>query len=456
MNTVPGPRGLPGLGSLLELERDSLAFLTETARRYGPVSRFRLLHRTVYQLTDPEDIEQVLVKRAADYRKDRFTQDLSRALGQGLVTSEGEHWKRHRKLAAFAFTPKRIAAQAQTMVDATKRRISHWRAGDSLNVHQEMSRLTLDVVSRTLFRTALDPTDEATVESGMEVLNHFFAETVESVLLIPPWLPTPNNLRISRAMARIDEILFRLIARRRSEPVAGEDLLGALVHARDEQGVGLSDRELRDECITLFLAGHETTALALAHALYALGTHPDLRRRFHEELSRVLRGNPPDADSARELSLTERIIKEAMRLHPPVWAIGRQPLTAVRLGGHDIPAGAEIVISQWVVHRDPRHFPDPEAFDPDRFLPERVKELPRFAYFPFGGGPRVCIGNHFAMLEAVLLLATIGQRFHLELLPGQRLDFRPSVTLRPKGPGLRATAREVVAPWEAGAAITSK
>ncbi|MBX3126344.1 MAG: cytochrome P450 [Polyangiaceae bacterium] len=445
-SAIPGPRGLPALGSLLELERDSLGFLTETARRYGPVSRFRLLHRFVVQLADPEDIEQVLVRCAADYRKDRFTQDLARALGQGLVTSEGEHWKRHRKLAAFAFTPQRIAAQAGTMVDAALQRIGSWRAGGSLNVHQEMSRLTLDVVCRTLFHTQLAPGDEATVERGMEVLNHFFAEALESVLLVPPWLPTPNNLRLSRAIARIDAILLRMIARRRAEPAEGGDLLGALVHARDEQGVGLSDRELRDECMTLLLAGHETTALALTHAFYALGTHSDLRRRFQQELVQVLGDEPPDATSARDLSLTERIIKESMRLHPPVWAIGRQPLRDVRLGGHDIPAGTELVMSQWVVHRDPRFFPDPEAFDPDRFLPERARALPRFAYFPFGGGPRVCVGSHFAMLEAVLLLATIGQRFHLELEPGARLEFRPSVTLRPKGRGLLATARSNLTP----------
>lgn len=395
-------------------------------------------------LTDPDDIERVLVKDAALFIKDKFTHDLSRALGQGLVTAEGEHWKRQRRLTAFAFTPRRIAEYAETMAQVAAHESSSWAAGSVINLHHEMSRITLDVVAKVLF--AADVEAEAhTVAEAMEVFNHFFAESIEAALRLPPWVPTPANIRFNRAVKRIDRVLFGIIRRRREETARGAeraneqgaDLLGTLLAAQDDSGAGMSNRELRDECITLFIAGHETTALALTHALYLLASAPDVRAEFHRELEAVLAGRTPSAEDAAALELTGRIVKEAMRIYPPVWVIGREALQDMEIRGVHIAKGTQVVLPQWVVHRDPRFFPEPERFDPDRFLPERAASLPRFAYFPFGGGPRVCIGNHFAMMEATLLLATFGQRFHFEPLAGERLEFRPSVTLRPKGEGLR-------------------
>ena len=269
-------------------------------------------------------------------------------------------------------------------------------------------------------------------------MNHFFAESIEAALRLPPWVPTPANVKLNRAVKRIDRVLYKIIEARRRESSKGSDLLGALLAAQDDAGYGMSNRELRDECITLFIAGHETTALALTHSLYLLAQHRDVRQRFHQELQAVLGDRQPSAEDAKALELTERIVKESMRIYPPVWVIGREAVQDVELGGYRVKRGTQLIMPQWVVHRDPQWFSDPQEFDPDRWLPERCSDLPRFAYFPFGGGPRVCIGNHFAMMEAVLLLALFGQRFHFELLPDEHLEFRPSVTLRPKGEGVRA------------------
>ncbi len=432
-----GPKALPVIGHAVEFARDSLGLLTRTARDHGPVAKLRIFDRELLLLTDPDDIEQVLVRQSGNYVKDKFTHDLSRALGNGLVTSEGEHWKRQRKLTAFAFTPKKIAGYADTMVSEAARESLSWAPGQVLNLHQEMSRITLDIVAKVLFEADVEA-ESATVADAMEVVNHFFAESVEAALRLPPWVPTPANVKLNRAVKRIDRVLYKIIEERRRAPSRESDLLGALLAAQDDAGHGMSDRELRDECITLFIAGHETTALTLTHSLYLLAQHRDVRQRFHQELHAVLGDRQPTAEDAKALELTERIVKESMRVYPPVWVIGREAVQDVEIGGYHVKRGTQLIMPQWVVHRDSRWFSDPEEFDPDRWLPERCSDLPRFAYFPFGGGPRVCIGNHFAMMEAVLLLALFGQRFHFELLADERLDFRPSVTLRPKGEGVRA------------------
>jgi cytochrome P450 len=322
------------------------------------------------------------------------------------------------------------------MVAVTDKSLGGWRDAMEINVHQEMSRITMEVVADVLFGASIQPNDVVAVREALMVINEFLANSPEAVMRLPGWVPTPLNVRTNRAVRQIDELLYRVIGARRSG-TPRDDLLGTLLAAQDEGGMGMSDQQLRDEAITLFLAGHETTALALSHTLYLLSKYPDVERRLHEELSEVLGARLPTAADVPRLAYTERVIKEGMRLYPPAWTTGREAAESFQLGRYTIPAGAQILLSQWVVHRDPRWFPNPEAFDPDRWSPERAKTIPRFAYFPFGGGPRVCIGNHFAMMEATLLLAIILQRYRLELLPGQRLELAPSVTLRPKGPGLR-------------------
>jgi cytochrome P450 len=436
---APGPPGVFGVRNLVGFASDQLALVRRLADRYGDVVRLKLFGRDFFLVSHPDDIEAVLVTHARSMGRDAYAVILQRALGLGLLTNDGDSWKRQRKLMAQAFTPKRIQGYAASMARVGAASLGSWRDGAEVNLHQEMSRVTMEVVSDALFGANVGPDEIETVRGAMEVVNEFLANSPEAITRLPAWVPTPRNLRVTRAVARLDGVIYGIIARRRGgEP--RDDLLGTLLAAQDDDGVGMTDKQLRDEAMTLFLAGHETTALALAHTLYLLSKHPAIERRVRAEVDDVLGGHvggDPSADDARALVYTERVLKESMRLFPPAWATGREAIESVAIGGYRVPAGAQIVVSQWVVHRDPRWFPNPEGFDPDRWEPERAKALPRFAYFPFGGGPRVCIGNHFAMMEATLLLAVILQRYRVELLPGQRLELAPAVTLRPKGPGLR-------------------
>jgi cytochrome P450 len=441
MKKTPGPPGRFGLRNLARITTNQLDFLRDVRDRYGDVARMRILGGTWFVVSHPDDIDAVFVKHARVMGRDAYASVLERTLGLGLLTSDGDLWKRQRRLMAQAFVPKRIAGYADAMVRVTDACLRQWRHGEVINLHQEASRITMEVVADVLFGASVDARDTATVRESMEVFNEFYANSPEALLRLSPNVPTPRNLRMKRAVARIDELIFRIIARRRGgEP--RDDLLGTLLAAQDEDGSQMTDRQLRDEAVTLFLAGHETTALAIAHTLYLLSTHPDVERRLHAEVAAVLGDRAPTAADVRALPLTDRVLKESMRLFPPAWTTGREALEEVEIAGVRIPKGAQIFLSQWVVHRDPRFFPNPEGFDPDRWLPERAAGLPKYAYFPFGGGPRVCIGNHFAVMEAALILAMIVQRWQVELLPGQKLELRPSVTLRQKGPGLQVRLAE--------------
>jgi cytochrome P450 len=433
---APGPPGLYGVRNLVRFARDQLVFLRELADAHGDVVEMKFLGAPVFLVSHPDDVEAVLVKHARVMLRDEYVVVLERALGKGLLTSDGELWKRQRKRTAQAFVPKRIRSYGDAMVRVTEAAVRPWRDGQTINLHQEISRVTMEVVSDVLFGAGIGHDGVRTVSESMAVVNEYLANSPEAILKLPGWVPTPRNIAVNRAVKRIDDLLYGIIARRRDgAPV--DDLLGTLLSAQDDDGARMSDRELRDEAITLFLAGHETTALLLAHTFYLLSKHPDVERRLHAEVASVLGGRPPTADDVRALPYAERVLKETMRLYPPAWVTGREAGEDVEVGGYVIPKGAQILLSQWVVHRDPRWFPNPEGFDPDRWTPDRAGALPRYAYFPFGGGPRVCIGNHFAVMEATLILAIIVQRFRIELLPGQRLVLEPSVTLRQAGPGLR-------------------
>lgn len=448
----PGPAAFYGVRNLVRFATGQLPMLRGLSDEYGDIVRMKVLGGWWFLISHPEDIETLAVKNARIMVRDDYIVVLQRALGLGLLTSDGDLWKRQRKLMAQAFTPKRIAEYASAMVRVTDRAVASWRHGEEINLHEAMSRVTMEVVADVLFGASISASDVETVRESMETINEFFANSPEAIAKLPGWVPTPRNRRFNRAVAHIDELIYSIIARRR----AGEqrdDLLGTLLAAQDEGGAGMSDQQLRDEAITLFLAGHETTALALAHTLYLLSKHPVVERRLFAEVDGVLEGRLPAAEDVRALPYTDRVLKEAMRLYPPAWTIGREAAEDFELGGVHIPKGAQIMMSQWVVHRDPRWFPNPEGFDPDRWEPERAKALPRFAYFPFGAGPRICIGSHFAMMEATLILAMITQRYRIELLPNQRLELKPSVTLRQKGAGLRA--RVVVRGAERPAALGS-
>jgi cytochrome P450 len=433
---APGPPSHLGLRNLARFAHDQLGLLRAVADTYGDVARVDLLGQSYYLVSHPDDIEAVLVKHARIMRRDQHSVVLERALGKGLLTSDGDLWKRQRRLMAQAFVPRKIQSYGAAMARVTDAGLGTWRDGATINLHQEMSRLTMEVVADVLFGSSLTHADTELVRASMETVNEFFANSPEAMIQLPAWVPTPRNRRMSAAVAGLDALIYRIIARRRADEPR-DDLLGTLLAARDDDGARMDDRQLRDESMTLFLAGHETTALALAHTLYLLSTHPEVERRLHAELAAVVGDRLPTADDARALPYAERVLKESMRLYPPAWTTGREPTEDVDVRSYRIPKGAQILASQWVVHRDPRWFPNPEAFDPDRWAGERAKAIPRFAYFPFGGGGRVCIGNHFATLEATLMLAVIVGRWRLDLLPGQRLAFKPSVTLRQAGDGLR-------------------
>ena len=452
MTTTPHPQGRPqgppgiyGARNTLRFASNPLPWLRGLADEHGDLVRMKLLGRRYLIVSHPDDIERILVKEARIMKREDGVKIIGRVLGQGLLTSEGDLWKRQRKLMAQAFSAKRIHDYGAAMVRVADEALGHWRSGQTANLHQEMTRITMKVVADVLFGASMDARNVEVVGGALEVINEYASGSVEALLRVSKWMPTPRNVRVNRAVAALDRVVYGIIARRR----AGEqrdDLLGTLLAARDDDGAGMSDRQLRDEVMTLFLAGHETTSLALAHALYLLSENPASDRRLHEETASALAGRVPAADDLRALPFAESVLKETMRLYPPAWATGRENTEAFEIRGLKVPAGTQLIASQWIVHRDARWFPNPESFDPERWSPERTKDLPRYAYFPFGGGPRVCIGNHFAMMEATLILALIVQRFRIELLPGQRLELKPAVTLRQKGKGLqvRILARETV------------
>ncbi len=435
----PGPKGHFLVGHMFQAIGDQLGFPTRCAREYGDVVRLRFGTMVVYLLSHPEHIELVLRGNHRNFRKDRGTRLLSGALGQGLLTSEGDTWRRQRQLAQPAFQLDQIQRYGAVMVDYTERMLRGWKAQEARDVHADMTRLTLDIVARTLFGTSAAGQAE-TVGHALEALMTYYA-SVMSLFPWLRWLPTPGNRRFRRGVRDLDAVIYDLIARRRAEGPGGDDLLSRLLSLRDETGRGMTDRELRDEVVTLFLAGHETTALALSYCFYLLATHPEAEARLSAELAEVLRGRPPTSADVPRLRYAEWVVKESMRLYPPAPSIGREAVNDCEIGGYHVPKGTQIGLVQWVTHRDPRWFDEPEAFRPERWDNDLAKRLPRGAYFPFGDGPRICIGNHFAMLETVLILATVLQRYRLELAPGYRLELFPSITLRPKH-GVRVVVRE--------------
>jgi cytochrome P450 len=430
--SVPGPRGLPLFGSLFDLARDPLAFVTQVSREHGGIACYYMGTARNWLVTDPAGIEAVLVQHKDLMHKDVITNGLSRMLGQGLVTSENPLWKQQRKLAAPSFQPRHLAAYGQAMVQAAQRNRATLAPGPR-DVHADMTAITLEIVLRTLFgsETAAGEKVAETVEIFMAAFEH----EVRSVQrLLPAWVPTPGRARIARCRSEIVARLDAVVAARRAAGEEGDDLLGRLLAARDEDQNGMSDEQLRDEMVTLFLAGHETTALNLSFALWLLAQHPEIQAELAEERRVALAGRAAGPGDLGKLVLHDAVIQEAMRLYPPAWMMGRTPTAPVEILGHRVLPGEQILLPQWVVHRDPKFWPEPERFLPSRWLgdPSPASKLPRFAYFPFGGGPRVCIGNHFAKLEAVLVLATWLEGRVLGPAPGATLELMPAVTLRPR------------------------
>jgi cytochrome P450 len=439
--TASGPRFLTPFGFLSKFQRDPLGFLLEGQRQYGDVVRIRAFPLQTFVFTHPSHAKHILHDNHANYWKGSLFGKLKRIAGEGLVFSDGPLWRRQRQLIQPAFQRQRIAALAPMMVDCCERMLERWRdrpAGEPVEVASEMSLLTLEIAARALFGTDLGEDRQRfreAVEGGMAYADHL----VNHFATPPLSWPTPANRRARRAIAALDEIVWKVIEQRRRDPQDRGDLLSMLLAARDaETHQSMDDRQLRDECVTFIVAGHETTANALAWAWHLLASHPEAERRLFEEASLTLGGRAPGARDLAALDYARMIFEEAMRLYPPVWAIPRQSHQDDEVGGHRVPAGSVVTLSPFVTHRHPDFWEHPEAFDPERFAPERSADRPAFAYFPFGGGPRRCVGMQFAMMEAQIVLAMIAQRFRLHRVPGHRVEPHPIMTLKPRN-GVRMT-----------------
>jgi cytochrome P450 len=426
----PGPERGALDGVFSPFRRDPLTFLTNAARKYGDIAGLRFLHYRTYLISHPEYIEDVLVNHPRKFVKGRVLQANKQLFGNGLLTSEGDFWLRQRRLAQPAFHRTRIASYGETMVRYTQRMLEYWKVGEERDAHQEMMQLTLQIVGKTLFDA--DVAGDAQEVGRTITLLLDFSSDFRRLIFTPKWLPTPRNIQTTLAIRRLNKIVYRMIAERRDSERDAGDLLSMLLAARDEDGSHMNDKQLRDETLTLFLAGYETTANLLAWTWWLLANHPKAEEKLHRELDVMLTGRAPTMDDLPNLRYAEHILTESLRLYPPAWGMARLAIEDHEIAGYPVPAGTGVAIAQWVVQRDPRWYDAPDEFRPERWEGNLQKQLPRFAYFPFGGGPRQCIGNMFALMEATLVLATVAQRFRLRTIPGHEVVPQASITLRPK------------------------
>jgi cytochrome P450 len=430
------------LGVLPRFRKDPPGYLLGVARTHGDLAYLRLANQNAYLVSHPDWIRDILVTHQANFTKSRMLERAKVLLGEGLLTSEGEFHHRQRRLVQPAFHRDRLARYASDMVSCAARAAGQWKSGATLDVHQEMLRLTLAIVGRTLFSADVS-SDADEIGAAMNQIFGLF-----DTLLLPfsDWLqklPLPPVLRFKRARDRLDRIVYGLIAERRASGKDAGDLLSMMLLAVDEDGDGrMTDQQVRDEALTLLIAGHETTANALTWTWYLLSQNPEVEGRMRAELERVLGGRPPAFDDLAQLPYTTGVFAEALRLYSPAWAVGRRARQDYPVGDYVIPAKSILLMSQWVVHRDPRWWPEPEKFDPGRWRPEEVEKRRKFAYFPFGGGTRVCIGERFAWAEGVLVLATIAQRWRLRLVPGHPVATHAVITLRPRH-GMKMTLERI-------------
>jgi cytochrome P450 len=445
----PGPFYWTPFAAGRVMRRDPLAFVAALARDHGDVVCLRLGPLRVYSIHHPDGVKHVLQDNNQNYVKGEIIGRVKVLIGEGLFTSEGDFWRRQRRLAQPAFHRERIATFAGTMVRRTAERLARWQPaveqGQPIDVAAEMNALTLTIVGETLFGRDLSG-EAAEAGRALKVALETTAHRALSYVVPPIWLPTARNRAFRRAVRTLDTLVYDIIDARRREHAPGDDLLGMLMAARDEEtGEGMSRGQLRDEVTTFLLAGHETTAVALAWTWYLLARHPEIAEQARAETIAVLGDRAPTLADLPRLPLARMVVEEAMRLYPPVWGVGRQSIAADRIGGYDIPAGAIVNLSPWVTHRHPAFWDDPERFDPERFRPGAERTRPRFSYFPFSGGPRLCIGEAFALMEAQLVVAMMLQRHRLTLVDPRPVELETTLTLRPRG-GLVMRAEPVRQP----------
>ena len=427
----PGPKRKPLWGLMWDFRRDPLEFLHRVTS-FGDIVFFPFGPQNLYVVNHPDYIKEVLVNHPRNFIKSRALQRAKSLLGEGLLTAEGDAHKRQRRMAQPAFHRQRMAHYAQSMVQYAAQLGDSWLNGTTLDISQEMMRLTLLIVAKTLFDAELSTQANELGQAMGKFVEAFkmltlpFSEILEK-------LPLPSMRATNKARELLNRTIYGIIEQRRAQLSDHGDLLSMLLMAIDEEGQGLSDVQVRDEVITLFLAGHETTATTLTWTWYLLSQHPEIEAKFWHELTTVLAGRLPTADDFPQLRYTEMIVAESMRLYPPAWIMGRKVVQELEIGGYTIPVDNVVILSPYLMHHDARYFPEPFKFDPERWQPEARESRPKHAYFPFGGGPRQCIGEPFAWLEAVLLLATLGQKWQLRLATKPPVLPQPLITLRSKG-----------------------
>lgn len=432
-----GPQPISNLWQIItmlrHIQHDALGYILRYQQQYGDVFMLEVQGLRMHFIADADFAHEVLVKQADKFQKDSDYTDtqrgLARFLGTGLLTSNGDFWKRQRKLVAPALHARRIEAYAQTMTDYTLDRLNGWRDGVTLDIAREMNAVTMRIVAKTLFNTEVEA-DINTVAHAMNAIQDKFMGNVLD--LLPTWIPFPREVRARRANHDLDALVYRIIQEWRAEGQDRGDLLSMLLLAETEDGQRMSDKQARDEIVTLFLAGHETTANTLNWTWLLLSQNPDVEVKLHAELDSVLGGRVPTLADLKQLPYTEMVIKESLRLYPPAWGYSREALEEVRIGDVIIPKGGTAQIFTYGLHHNPKYWDNPEQFQPERFSAENESRFPRYAYLPFGGGPRVCIGNSFAMMEAQLILATMASRYRLTLAPDARVVLAPMITLFPR------------------------
>ena len=412
------------------MQQNPLEYFTDMAQRYGDVSGMRIGNFRSLFINHPDLIEDVLVNNAKKYHKGRILQANKYLFGEGLLTSEGDFWLRQRRLSQPAFHRARVSAYAATMAEYAEQMLATWHSGEERDIHEEMMQLALRIVGKTLFDADVTK-DAKEVGETLDILLQIAANFGRTIL-VPIWVPTPRNIRAKLGIKRLEKVIYRIIGERRASGHDAGDLLSILLQAQDEDGTHMSDRQLRDETITLFLAGHETTANTLSWTWWLLAQNPAVEKKFHEELDGVLGGRVPTLDDLPKLTYLSHVLTESLRLYPTAWGMARLAAEEHEIAGYPVHVGYGVAFAQWVVQRDARWFDAPLEFRPERWENGLAKQLPRFAYFPFGGGPRQCIGNTFALMEASVVLATVGQKYRFTLVPGHPVTPLASITLRPR------------------------
>ncbi len=435
----PGPRRKIPLSGLLAYRRGPLPFFQNLAAQYGDIAHFKLGPQEAVFLNHPDYIKEVLVTNHQNFIKGLALQRAKRLLGEGLLTSEGEFHRRQRRLAQPGFHRARIASYADVMIDYAARMRARWREGETLDMSEEMMRLTLAIVGKSLFDADVE-SDAEEVGKAMSIVMELFNTITIPFFELLEKLPLPQFRRFDSAKAKLDAVIYRLIEERRRSGKDRGDLLSMLLLAQDTEGDGgrMTDVQLRDEALTIFLAGHETTANALTWTWYLLSQHPEFEAKLHNEIDEVLQSRLATFADMPKLKYTEMVLAESMRLYPPAWAIGRRAVNDCEIGGYFVPKQSLVLMSQYVMHRDERYFHEPLRFKPERWTADERERRPQFSYFPFGGGPRRCIGEGFAWMEGILLIATLAQHWQMRLVPDHPVALKPLMTLRPKH-GMRMT-----------------